>query len=477
MILCDGQLVFDGSPSQLKSRLKDLGFETPKFMTLIDFFMKIIDKDEIKIQYENTYGEVPLHDPRIIDKLYNDRIKLLLSQEKSKYPQKSILSDVNIKNNRIKYHYKDPLNNILSQKLLSKNEEDNFDDLELERKTRNQKLNQFSQFLFLTKLNMSKYYRQPSTYLMLFFQSVIAHGFIGLVYRPLGLPGEDTLVAIQNRFGLMFMIVLMTCMSGMQSSLVFYLQNKRLFLKDKDSRLYDQVPFFLANIVYTIPISMVVYLGVVAFYFYFLDLNQDPEFARNFLYLYLFVFVGCVLVGNSYSVILALLADNLEQVSTLVVFILMPLLVCCGFVVNVKSSTWPIVILSYISPMRFAFQGLLLNEFQNYSEYTDSCYTRIPCLFDPSKQCRVKVPEQFKEKCDPLKVMDFYEMDMSRNIYYLLGLLFLINLIGFLILKIRSSWGKMRYKTNQGLRIMLTHFDEEEKKSFSEFEESKGNSK
>ena len=56
--------------------------------------MKIIDKDEIRVQYENTYGEISSSDPHIIEKMFQERLNILRNFENLEnfVSKKSILS-------------------------------------------------------------------------------------------------------------------------------------------------------------------------------------------------------------------------------------------------------------------------------------------------------------------------------------------------------------------------------------------------
>ena len=74
-----------------------------------------------------------------------------------------------------------------------------------------------------------------------------------------------------------------------------------------------------------------------------------------------------------------------------------------GFFVSVLSMTWPLRVLSYVSPLRFLFQGTLLNEFSRPARYTVHCTWATACLFDPSLKCVFRVPpgSPLALHCDP----------------------------------------------------------------------------
>ena len=52
IVLCDGMIVFDGKPQEIKSRLCRVGLEMPKFSNAAEFFLKSINKEGIHIELE-----------------------------------------------------------------------------------------------------------------------------------------------------------------------------------------------------------------------------------------------------------------------------------------------------------------------------------------------------------------------------------------------------------------------------------------
>jgi hypothetical protein len=44
--------VYEGSPKKITKRIKALNYELPNFEPPLEYFMKIIDKDYLRIQFE-----------------------------------------------------------------------------------------------------------------------------------------------------------------------------------------------------------------------------------------------------------------------------------------------------------------------------------------------------------------------------------------------------------------------------------------
>ena len=460
--MCDGYIVYQGDPKMITNRLQRMNITIPQFVSPTDFFMKIIDKDEIKIEYEKSL-ENEESDPEIIDQLFKERlgklIKLQMQFDSSSY----ICSTENTENPEDNENIEERKDNNLSEPFLGKKFSLKYSTslnqrksaLDHEAKSKNQKRGFIMQIILLMYLKMSFYYRQPKTYYTLIGQGIIGNTIFFVVYANLEKIGDDTLIAIQDRMGLCYLLVMNGTFSGLGSVLLNFITQKKLFKKDKDSRLYDEFPFYFTELSYLIPLYFLAYIVVVVLYYVCLDVNTYPDLFSTGITSYFFIFIGSFLSGQSFSALLGSIADKMTTVSIIAPLVIAPLSMCSGFLANLRSSTLPIQIISYISSIRFSFQGLALNEFRNYQEYIDKCMTYAPCVDDPSKSCHVPVPESTKALCDPRLVTDFIESDIMTNVYFILAIFLGLRMVGYVIFKIKSSFGQIQYKKNAYLRNKL----------------------
>jgi hypothetical protein len=190
---------------------------------------------------------------------------------------------------------------------------------------------------------------------------------------------------------------------------------------------------------------------VVVMNYYLINLNKDPDFIYNMLSSYFFIYIGSVFAGQTFSAILSTLGDTMEQVSSLTPLVLLPMLLTTGYLGNLQLSNVIIQVLAYFSPIRFAFQGITLTEFQNRDTYINNCNMTIPCPQDPSRKCVVPVPDKGRAQCDPMNVIDPMQTTIVENGLYVISLVVLFRIISYITLKIKSNTGKMKYKKNQFL--------------------------
>jgi ABC-type multidrug transport system permease subunit len=413
--------------------------------------MKIIDKDEIKIEYEKTHGDSH-NNEAMIESLYQRRLNFLVNFEKDEEQRtmkrfKSIKSRTSLPGMGSE--------NDTSLDGMGMNDETNMILLEEERKIRNQSRWLIVQYFLLTWLYISIYYKKKHTYLVVFSQVIFGNILFIIVFRKLGDPRDDTIVSIQNRLGFCYLMNLQGTFSGMNSSLLNFISSRRLFKKDKDSRLYSELPFYLAQLTYMIPIYLFLFFGLTYLYYYLMDLNRDPSLFYNGLKTYFFMFVGGFISGQSFSIVLGSICDSINTATALIPVVVAPLSISAGYLSNLKTASKPIQWIAYLSSMRFSYQGYALTEFQNSQIYVDSCVTYINCPDDPSKRCQIPVPDFMKDICDPMKVTDFVQTDVFVNMFFILGLIVFFRIMGFILFKWKSSLGRMRYKKNRELKKQI----------------------
>ena len=268
-------------------------------------------------------------------------------------------------------------------------------------------------------------------------------------------PDEDTIVAIQNRCGFCYLMGFQGAFSGITFFLTNFISYRKLFFKDKDSRLYSELPFFLAQLTYLFPVFMVLYISVILVYYYVLDLNSDPDILNNIIQTYFFMFIGGFVVGQNYAAFLGALCDKLSTVIALVPILVTPFSMSSGFFASLRTATFPIQWLAYLNPLRFAYQGYMIIEFQNAEEYVDACVTYIECPDDPSEQCQIPVPEDSISQCDPEESMDFIQNDVLTNMLYICGLIVLFGLLAYIVLKFKTKSKQIKYKKSPKLRTNI----------------------
>lgn len=444
--MCEGHIIFNGRPGDIKQRISDLGMQMPKYMSPTEFIMKAIDKDEIQIEYELEHEE-SADDFDIIEDLYQKRIRHIVNFEINARIENleykrycSEISDLNQLKNPDDIH--EPNTRFYS----------NSKTLEKERARRNKPRSMIGQFFLLMLIYSSFFYRKKINYVILLGNMAFVNFFVMVIYRDLGDPERDTFSAIQNRRGFSYLLNLQGSYSGMTYFISNFIMYRKLFYKDKDSRLYSEFPFFLAQITFLIPLFAVLYFGLILVYYWVVGLNSEPQLFLNAIQNYFFLFVGGFVVSINCSALLGALCDRLSTVIALVPMVVIPFSMCTGYFSSLRTATKVIQWFAYLSPMRFGYQGYMLVEFKNARKYVDSCVTWARCPQNPAEKCAVKIPESNRDQCDPMKVTDFIQNDILSNVLYIVLLTAFYGFFAFIALKFKSRKKRMKYQKNPQLR-------------------------
>ena len=67
--------------------------------------------------------------------------------------------------------------------------------------------------------------------------------------------------------------------------------------------------------------------------------------------------------GLALGSVLGVLMPDLKTINTMIPMVALPIVLLGGSFASVKSFIWPLFLISYLSPVRFTFQGLILTEF------------------------------------------------------------------------------------------------------------------
>jgi ABC-type multidrug transport system ATPase subunit/ABC-type multidrug transport system permease subunit len=407
IILCEGNLVFDGPPDKIEGYLSSLDFKSTKYVPSLEYFMQVIDKDDLRIQFSKTKLNDEEFDDNFekkIDEEYRKRIDLMTEHQREKTLEE------------YERNWK------MEQSLTGAN----FAKITKISKTKNLQKNVFIQFGYLFWKFFSLFVKDYKNLLMKFLLFFVTTIFLFLVYIDLGSIKENPLVAIQNRGGFMFLILANSFFGGLNLSSTSFIPQKQIFLKDYQGRVYNRSAFFLASFIYIIPFYICMQIGACAIYFYATDLNND-EFVQ-FLWFNGFVVFGSFLGGIALGTLVGVIVPKIENIGAAIPIIALPMFLVAGFLAAVKTMAWPLRIFSFISPLRYAFQGLILNEFTNAQTYIDNC-----------------PPSQPPNSCNPFSFYDFYEKERWLNILILLCLIAFFLLLSYIVFIIKFGEKKTQY--------------------------------
>lgn len=451
IVLSDGNLIFDGTLGQIEKKLVDMDYLLPKFETSADFLMKMIDIHQIKTNLAKHF-DFPENEIQILaNVVLQERVKTLAKAEevnlmsRKSTIMKSIENKISISN--LQSNFKTPLLEDYSgyEQPMRSTEIDDFLLTRLA-ESKNQKHLKLVQFNILMFFYTKFFTRKRTGLIIMIIQQVISLLFIYVVFRKIEDPEYDTIVALDNRNGLAAVLTMYGFFTGFWSDVAIFVTKQKLFRRDQEGRYYDELPYFLANQLYNLPYFTILMFIVCTALFFLFPLNFHPNFFVNWMYFFYFVYVGGYVSGSSLGSVISVLCDHVQEITVIMAFIIPPLTIATGYFANIKSSTIFIKIFSYLSPSRFSYQGILVNELLNKDDYINSCVTWVDCDTDPSGKCQIHLDPPDNIKCDPKKFMDFYQTNRWSNAIFILVLVVFYRVLGYVIFKYRNRQIMMKYQ-------------------------------
>lgn len=421
LMLVDGHLVYNDSPYKIEEHLKSIGFQRPPVETAIEMFMKVVDKDDIMV---DSVAKKAVYEDSKIEQIYQERIQMLL---KSYQERETVGQDREDSTQKTDY---DNLINLANSK--------------------NQLISFWLQFWYIFSFYLRLFFRHWRGLLLRTFMTLMIFGVVVVVFYNLRQPNTSPILEIQNKAGLISIICMNAFFSAVAATTNLILPTKQTFLKDRQSRIYSPFAYFLAVSTHVIPyyITQISIISMGYFFIFRLYFNDTDNLAWFWLFNF-FSHLG----GGSVGLVVAAIGETYQQLAIINSITMLPMFVVSGFYANVLTISWPLRIYSYLSPVRFSFQGLILNEFRNPQRFEDDCRLVEDCLFDKSIKCGYQViPNSILfQNCNPFVRFNFEQKEVWLNFVILAVLAAGWRLIAFLIFVIKNREKKTAYSFDSEL--------------------------
>ncbi|KAI9347308.1 ABC-2 type transporter-domain-containing protein [Obelidium mucronatum] len=188
-------------------------------------------------------------------------------------------------------------------------------------------------------------------------QSIVISLIIGVLFQGTG--SNLNYAGAQNRNGMLFFSVINNVMSSTISNLSIFGEEKSVFSREFGAGYYGLPPYFFSKILVELPFQILFPWIFSLISYWFVGLQNQAD--KYFLYLLFVVFSSCA--GFSLGIAIASVFSSLEAALGAAPMILMPLMMFSGLFVNNGSIPAYFDWIKYISPMKYAYEGLMKNEY------------------------------------------------------------------------------------------------------------------
>ncbi|KRX00581.1 P-loop containing nucleoside triphosphate hydrolase [Pseudocohnilembus persalinus] len=323
-----GQIIYQGMSGKALDYFEKQGFECPPFSNPSDHFMKIMNEEGLMIEKIQNGEELPP------DEQINEEFDQRLNKMIENYNKSDQVAAIESKERH-----------------------------QIEKKQGATNANVFYQFWAILYRALKTEVRNPMSLKMKTIQDIIFAIVIIIIFNDLGDNGSQ---ALQNREGVLFILILHQGFASFQGSLGSFSSERPLFLREKQSDTYSTGPYYWGRSLAELPFIFLYPILTISITYFSIGLSHDEGFQYPALIL---AAILTYYSGASYGFFISILVSNIELAMTLVPVVLVPLMVLAGFFVTGPSVPAYLRWIQYISYMKWGFQAAMHNEFHDQHDF------------------------------------------------------------------------------------------------------------
>jgi ABC-type multidrug transport system permease subunit len=155
-----------------------------------------------------------------------------------------------------------------------------------------------------------------------------------------------------------------------QTSLGTFPIEREIFAKEYQNGLYGIVPYYLSKLMIELPLTALFPIVFVTIIYYAVNFENE---AVNF---FLFMLVSVLLswIGSLMGILIGALVRDLTLAIEIAPLIFVPFLLYAGFTTNTDNILTGLKFIEYSSPIRYAFEFFITNEFENHEDQLGDVY-------------------------------------------------------------------------------------------------------
>lgn len=305
-LLSDGATVYHGPASDSVAYFGSLGYQCPAFINPSDFFMR-----QLVVMDKATDVEGVARLERFKREWRTHRETKRLTQSQS---SEIVLMDSEIE-------------------------------------TESSRLSALGQIAVLTNRNVARLLRDGFSFQVVILQSIFISLVVGLIYLQL----DITQTGIQNLSGGLFFIIVQEAFAAGNPTFIAVPLELPIISREYKSGLFHLMSWYLAKNVSELPTQIL--LPVVAFVPVYLLMGIGHGFSVFLNMQIIMILLHSACVGLGYMV--SCLARRVELAPIIGVVVLLPFTLFGGLLINSDNTPDYFVWVEYISPLKFAFEGLM----------------------------------------------------------------------------------------------------------------------
>lgn len=157
----------------------------------------------------------------------------------------------------------------------------------------------------------------------------ILTALITILFGRMGKIKKNPIVAYRDRAGYIFIIQAIITFSSINQGAQNFIDLKKIYLKDKESKLYNSSMYFLACVFYTYPINLTLQICALLVFYFASDLNTGS--VSKFFWFLCFYIIGGFIGGSIIGILIGTLVDHKKHIGAIIPLVVLPLFIVQGF--------------------------------------------------------------------------------------------------------------------------------------------------
>lgn len=313
LLLAGGEVVYYGPANKVVEYFAGIGYQCPDFTNPADFFMKLVHIDQSSTESKEKVTE-----------FVNQYKKLRPFEDKEKkQPEKKPITN---DEKDLKQSYAKPLT---------------------------------SQVGYLLQRSFKDQIRDPLKVRTSLGQTIFMSLLIGLIYLRL----ESGQSGSQDRLGALFFALVSSTMNSANNVVTTFTSEKALFSREHSNHMYRTTAFYIAKLLSILPMQTLIPTIFSAISYWMIGFNSGFD---NFIVFWILVVIIANL-GAAIGIFVGVLAKDTSVATSLLPVAVIPFMVFSGFMVNLDTVTDALSWIQYISPFKYGFRAVVINEFKGLS--------------------------------------------------------------------------------------------------------------
>lgn len=219
----------------------------------------------------------------------------------------------------------------------------------------------WTQFKYLMNRASKNAFRNELIIRVRLIQSIFIGLLAGLVF--INATGGTIAGQIQSLSGVLYFLAVNQFFGSATAVLSIFAVEKTVFMREFQAGYYSLTAYYLSKVLVELPHQIIFPLLTFLIAYYIIGLY--PAFSIFLLSGVLLVF--CAICGTAIGTFISAIFDDVAMALAALPLVLLPILLFSGLFVNSGNFPSWLSWLQWGSPVRYAFSGLLRNQFSNYT--------------------------------------------------------------------------------------------------------------